>query len=119
MCMLLVAACGSDKTTAEPTPPPPPSLAEEVQATEQITFSPNRVTIVRGGTVTFDFGSLAHNVYFDGAPVGAPANITGQNSNVSKTLTFDSVGTFVYDCHIHPGMKGTVIVVDPAAKTVR
>lgn len=119
LCVLLVAACGSDKTAAEPTPPAPPSLAEEVQATEQITFSPSPVTIVRGGTVTFDFGSVPHNVFFDGGPAGAPANITGQNTSVSKTLTFDSVGTFVYNCHIHPGMKGTVIVVDPAAKTFR
>jgi Plastocyanin len=68
------------------------------------------VTIAVGGTVTVDFGSVAHNVFFDNAPAGAPANITAATSNASMALTFNQAGTFVYNCHIHPGMHGTVVV---------
>jgi plastocyanin len=111
MCAAFLGACGSS-TTSVSTPPAPAAMAAEVEATPSITFSPNSVTILRGGAVTFDFGSVVHNVYFDGGPAGAPANITGQNANVSKSLTFNTVGTFVYNCHIHPGMHGTVVVVE-------
>jgi plastocyanin len=56
------------------------------------------------------FGSLAHNVFSDSAPAGAPANITAPSANTTATLTFPQAGTFVYNGHIHPGMRGTVIV---------
>ena len=104
-------ACGGGTTDATPGGPPP--LAAEVFAEPSLAFSPNSVTIQQGGSVTIDFGAVAHNAYFDGQPAGAPANITGTNTNVSKTLTFNTVGTFVYNCHIHPGMQGKVIVVAP------
>lgn len=109
----LIAACGSDKATAIATPPPEPTLTATVTATPSIAFSPNQVVVLTGGTVTFDFGTVAHNVYFDGGVAGSPANITGSNANVTKTVTFNAIGTFVYNCHIHPGMQGTVIVQAP------
>lgn len=55
-------------------------------------------------------GSVAHNVFFDGAPDGAPENITGARINQSIEVTFGTAGTFVYNCHIHAGMSGTVVV---------
>ena len=120
-CASFLGACGSSTSLADvSTGTPPgttPAAAAEVEATPSITFTPNTVTILRGGSVTFDFGSVEHNVYFDGGPTGAPANIAGQNANASKTLTFDSTGTFVYNCHIHPGMHGTVVVVDPSQQS--
>jgi plastocyanin len=64
---------------------------------------------VAGGTATFAFGSVAHNVFFDGA-AGAPADIPGVNSNTSVTRTFTTPGTYVYTCHIHPGMTGRIVV---------
>jgi plastocyanin len=63
-----------------------------------------------GGTATFEFGSLGHNVFFDNAPAGAPANITAVTTNQSVTRTFTTAGTYNYNCHIHPGMKGVVVV---------
>jgi plastocyanin len=110
--LLLLVACGGDASTTVL----PPRVTEhdaEVAATTTLAFDPDTVTIQRGGTVTFDFESVGHNVFFDNAPPGAPDNITGSNVNVSKTLTFATTGTFVYTCHIHPGMRGTVIVVAP------
>jgi len=68
------------------------------------------VSLAVGGTVTFAFGTVGHNVYFDNATAGAPSDITGVNANVSVSRSFPSAGTFEYTCHIHPGMKGTVVV---------
>ena len=109
--LALLVACGGSTTMAAPTPP---ALTASVAATEAIAFTPNSVTIQKGGTITFVFGQIAHNVYFANAQTGAPGNITGVNANVSKPLTFNSTGTFIYNCHIHPGMQGTVIVAGSA-----
>jgi plastocyanin len=109
-------ACGSDTSTAtQPTPPKSIGTDAEVFADPAIFFSPKTVTILQGGTVTIDFGPVAHSAYFDNQPAGAPPNIEGDNANVSKTLKFSTVGTYVYNCHIHPGMTGTVVVVAPSA----
>jgi plastocyanin len=95
------------------TPTGPAPLTVDVAATPSIAFSPGTVRVQSGGTVRFVFGSVAHNVFFDNGPAGAPANIAGSNANVNATLTFSTVGSFVYNCHIHPGMQGTVVVVTP------
>ena len=70
------------------------------------------MTITAGGTVTYSFGTVEHDVFFDDAPAGAPANISAPSANKTVTLTFATTGTYVYNCHIHPGMTGTVIVRD-------
>lgn len=107
--LVALAACGGGYSTG-PTGDPNPVPAATVDATPSIAFTPSRVVLTRGGTVTFRFGATAHNVYFDNAPAGAPANITGAHSNESVTLTFGTAGTYAYDCHIHPGMSGSVVV---------
>jgi plastocyanin len=68
------------------------------------------VNLTVGGTVTFEFGAVDHNLYFDNAPAGAPANITAPTSNTSVTRTFATAGRFDYNCHLHPGMTGTIVV---------
>jgi plastocyanin len=108
MAALGVAACGGGSTS---TGPQTPTLTADVAATPALAFTPGTVTILQGGTVTVKFGSVGHDVFFDNAPAGAPANIGGVNANTTKTLTFNTVGTFVYNCHIHPGMSGRVVVV--------
>ncbi len=71
-------------------------------------FSPFNVTIKQNGTVTFDFPSASHNVIFV-SRAGAPQDIQiVANTKVSRT--FSVVGTFPYDCTIHPGMSGQVTV---------
>jgi plastocyanin len=87
-----------------------PSAAATVQATPAIRFTPATVELTAGGTVTFEFGAVEHNVYFDNAPPGAPANITAPSTNQSITRTFPIAGQFRYDCHIHPGMTGIINV---------
>ncbi len=71
-------------------------------------FQPQVVGVARGGTVTWSFAAVEHNVTFSGGS-GAPANIPNTvNANVSRT--FGTAGNFPYDCTLHAGMVGTVIV---------
>ena len=110
---MFFAACGGSGTemTTPVTPAPQtPVPAAEVAATSALAFDPPVVTITQGGTVTFDFQSVAHNVFFDGV-AGAPQSITQPTANTSVTLSFQTPGTFAYTCHIHPYMHGTVTVI--------
>jgi len=106
----LVAACSSSTYAGSSANPAAPPMAATVNATSLDTFTPANVAIGVGGTVTFTFGDVAHNVFFDNAPAGAPDAIPGANANMSATRTFTTAGTFQFDCHIHPGMKGTIVV---------
>lgn len=71
-------------------------------------FTPANVAIARGGTVTWTFGALLHNVDFQGT-AGAPTSIPN-TANASVSRTFNSAGTFSYVCSLHSGMNGTVQV---------
>ena len=93
-----------------------PTETATVAATPDIAFNPASASILPGGTVTFDFGSVAHNVFFDAVP-GAPADIPGNNAGTSATRTFATAGTYTYSCHIHPGMRGTIVVGTSSATT--
>jgi plastocyanin len=111
----LLTACGGDSgygsgpgpgTTGDPTP----VQAATVQALPSITFTPGTVNLLVGGTVTFNFGSVAHDAFFDNSPPGAPESITTPTANATVTRTFTTKGTYVFNCHVHPGMSGRVIV---------
>ena len=88
----------------------PPVSSARVDATPSIAFTPANISLTTGGTVTFAFGSVPHNVFFDNDPAGAPAAIDGVNANVSLQRTFPVAGVYNYYCHIHPGMRGTIVV---------
>jgi len=106
---LLSACAGSAAGTVTAPPPGQLGTTATVNATPAIAFNPSPARIAQGGTITFAFGSVAHNVYFD-AVAGAPADIPGNNASASVSRTFMSAGTYVYNCHIHPGMSGTIVV---------
>lgn len=84
-------------------------LAASVRATNASSFDPQNVEIGRGGTVTWIFEAVLHNVQFTAGTTGAPANI-GDSSGESVSRTFNTAGTFNYVCSIHPGMSGSVAV---------
>jgi plastocyanin len=108
--LALLSACGGSAASTMTAPPPGQgTMTATVNATPAIAFNPSPVRIVQGGTITFAFGSVAHNVYFD-AVAGAPADIPGDNASSSVSRTFTSAGAYVYNCHIHPGMSGTIVV---------
>lgn len=74
-----------------------------------LVFSPPFVTIGVGSTVRFNFDvSVAHDVTFQ-AVTGAPASIP-VTTNQAVSRTFNTKGTFPYDCRTHPGMSGSVTV---------
>jgi|SRR5436305_1183598 len=112
-----LTACGGASVAMTPTPTPPviPVSAATVNATPALAFTPVEVHLLQGGAVTFAFGTVGHNVYFDDDPDGAPEDIPGVNSNSTVTRVFTKPGTYSYDCHIHPGMQGTVAVVAPGS----
>jgi plastocyanin len=107
LCAAALAGCGGGDAGAGPADPPPD--ARTIVATPSETFTPASLTVNAGDAVTFAFRSLAHNAFFDAQP-GAPADIAGENANVSVQRTFATAGTYRYTCHIHPSMRGTVVV---------
>ena len=101
-----VVACGGgeavaprDTTTGGPT--------TAVVSTPGNTFSPPFTTILVGSSVRWEIRGAAHNVIFS-AP-GAPANVN-VITNADATRTFNTRGTFPYDCTVHPGMSGEIAV---------
>lgn len=102
-------ACGGGGGYGSTTSPPPPPPPNTILATPSLSFGPASLTVNAGETVTFSFGSVAHNVFFD-QQAGAPGDIDGLNANVSVGRVFTTPGTYHYSCHIHPSMHGTVVV---------
>ena len=84
---------------------PAPLHDPAVVEVKNIAFNPAKVTIKAGGTVAwkFDDGNIAHNVTGEGF----------RSADVSSgvfTHTFGKAGDYKYDCTIHSGMNGEVIV---------
>ena len=113
---IIGVAAGSASITATSGGIVSPPLAIAVTATSGIavvtmtnnTFTPFTTTIKVGQTVAFDFPPLAHNVIFANR-TGKPADIAATQS-VTVSRVFGTAGTFPFDCTLHPGMSGQVIV---------
>jgi plastocyanin len=72
------------------------------------TFTPSLLTIKVGQSILFDFPADQHNVVF-AARTGKPADIPTTSAQ-SVTRAFTTAGTFPFDCTLHPGMSGSVVV---------
>ena len=84
-------------------------IAATVAATTDRKFLPPQVDIAKGGSITWQFASLVHNVIWDGSATGTPDNIA-TTSNTTGVRTFTTSGSFAYHCSIHPSMVATVVV---------
>lgn len=73
------------------------------------TFAPARVEIRVNERVAFVFPARPHNVIFDRTRTGAPTDIQ-VTSNQIVQRQFTAAGSFKYDCTLHPGMTGEVVV---------
>ncbi|MFI5228865.1 MAG: plastocyanin/azurin family copper-binding protein [Gemmatimonadales bacterium] len=103
----LLASCGGESTA----PPANSNKAVDV-FTVNVAFSPNSVEIDAGDTVRFNIVPAAngegHDVTFDAAP-GVPANIKVTLNGVIARV-FTTRGDFQYNCFVHPGMSGEILV---------
>ncbi len=71
-------------------------------------FNPETVDITVGGSVTWTNNSSGtlHNVTF----ATLTANNIAEHTTGANTRNFNSAGSFAYQCTLHAGMTGTVIV---------
>lgn len=108
LAMALLIGCGSS-SPASASPPPAAAMTVVIR---DIAFNPPTVTIHAGQTVAwkFDDGSIVHNV------TGSDWRSADMNSGYF-THTFATPGTFPYNCTIHSGMTGTVVVLPATAAT--
>lgn len=120
-----LAACGGPATTAasqpstsdsmpmpnggSPAAAPPASapVAANSVTIKNFAFSPARVTVKVGTTVTWTNADQdAHTVTAKSGPFASAALSTG----ASYKFTFTKPGTYDYLCTIHPFMTATVVV---------
>lgn len=78
-------------------------------------FSPATITIAVGDSVTWSYptGTSAHNVHFTDAGStfpDQPASPSPPGWSVQRT--FDTAGTYHYQCALHATMRGTIVVGD-------
>jgi plastocyanin len=95
-----VVACSTSDTGGTPVE------TTEVQLPKSYRFEPAAIAVPVGATVTWtNDDNFTHNVTFEGSE---PATMS---PGTSTTRTFDTAGTFAYQCTLHPqDMQGTVEV---------
>lgn len=103
-----------------------PGMTGETQATqtqplktwgvslENFTFKPSTLTIKKGDIIRFtNHDDVPHQVASDPHPIHTNAPIlNGPVINKGETFIvgFAAAGTYTYHCHLHPNMKGTIVV---------
>ena len=85
----------------------PAPATRTVEATVGNTFSPTCVDVQVGGTVTWSFAAQ-HNVIWDAAE--PPGGDIPPTSSGTVSRTFPTAGNYPYDCNLHGGMRGRIIV---------
>ena len=118
--LLVGLATGSASITATSAGRTSPPISITVTAgevngvftTQGTTFTPAQITIRTQQSVAFGFlEDVAHNAIFrDRAQhPGVPSDVPTTTSGV-VTRTFTTAGTFPFECTLHPGMTGQVVV---------
>lgn len=97
---------GTPNTPSTPSTPEAPVQTNAVQVANNL-FSPANIQVAPGTTVTWSWpsGTDTHNVTFaDGVNSG------DKGAGAVFTRTFNTAGTFNYQCTLHGGMTGSVLV---------
>ncbi|MDQ8165946.1 MAG: plastocyanin/azurin family copper-binding protein [Gemmatimonadota bacterium] len=103
----LLSACGGDSAPTQPINDPGTTTVDVF--TPGLVFSPAFLTVNVGTTVRWNITGVAHDVTFAGSTAGTPQSIP-VTTNAVISRTFNSKGSFPYDCRTHPGMSGSVTV---------
>jgi plastocyanin len=97
--MVLTAAGCASQASGDP-----PFVDGPAVAVQDYEFEPASLTVEPGATVTWVWeGSATHNA------VGQGFESPDQDSGTFRH-TFEQPGTYAYECTIHPGMEGTIVV---------
>jgi plastocyanin len=74
-------------------------------------FAPNNLVVKTGSTVTWTWaGATSHTLTFTSGPGTLPTETTAQMTG-TRDITFNTLGTYGYNCTIHSGMTATLHVV--------
>jgi plastocyanin len=108
---LLAALTVSGCTLTSDPPPTSTSSMSEAELVVEVgdnEFTPDAVEVAVGDTVvwTFDPARRAHDVSF----IDEPDRASGILDDGTWSTRFDEPGTHVYECTLHPGMDGQVVV---------
>jgi plastocyanin len=77
-------------------------------------FGPGQLTIVAGDSVTWtNDDSMTHTATADNGAFDTGSIAPG----ASRTIRFDTAGTFAYHCSIHPDMTATINVIAAGGST--
>lgn len=99
--------------TAAPVGPGGPGAADASVTIQNFAFSPNTTHVNVGESVTWTNSDLV--THTSSSTDGTTWDSGNLANGASFAFTFHAAGTFGYQCNIHHSMKGTVVVVDPAA----
>lgn len=101
--VILISGCAGSKPETQPTQ----QSSTPTIDIKGFVFDPATITISKGTTVTWTNKDTAqHTVTEINNAFSSEILSQGQIYN----HTFNETGTFEYQCHIHPGMRGKVIV---------
>jgi putative oxidoreductase len=100
--VLAATACASESSAGAS------AVEGSAVAVRDYQFAPPSLLVEAGDTVTWTWeGRAPHNV------VGQAFQSRDQSSGTFRH-TFQEPGTFAYECTIHPGMEGSIVVERPA-----
>jgi plastocyanin len=98
--VVLISGCTGQKTETQP-------VTTNTVDINGFAFNPDTITITKGTTVTWtNKDSAQHTV----TEINNAFSSELLNQGQTYSHTFNETGTFEYQCHIHPNMRGKVIV---------
>jgi len=115
LCLLAASACGGSHAPkagggAESAAGPPTAQTFTIHGNDRDEFVPQTLAAKVGTlTLTLQNGGVPHNLTFKTSGLPGIPTVSGSVTK-STTLTFNQPGTFVFECTIHPGMEGKIVV---------
>lgn len=103
-----IAGCGGGEGSSSPSPAEPLSGTVEV-GMDELEFDPADITVTAGTKIVWtNLEEVPHNVVSERAGLGSELIRKGG----TYEYTAERLGEFVYVCTLHPGMDGTITVVE-------